>query len=232
MIRARHMEPSESAARTKFVNPEGFVIRALKYGVIVYAGLAMAFAALAHATVSLSFNQLAVTIDKLLASPPQATVALNLVSTAEQTTGLDYYLTALGSANGHFQVIDRNISTSLYNDLINPDQTSGEIRGVEALPEALLNPTTDLDLGGNATAAQASGTRFVSNYTIRVLPGTPNGSYVIETTSLDGTGWIGTDFMDHPFTNQASLNIIVVPEPACLGLAGMLGLLSLGRRKR
>jgi hypothetical protein len=202
------------------------VIRSLKFVVVVYSGLAMGFGAMAQATVSLSFSQLSVTIDKILTSPPQATVALNLVSTSEQTTGLDYYLTALGSANGHFQLIDRNIGTSAYNDLINVDAD------VEAAPAALLNPTTDLDLGGNAAAAQTSGTKFVSNYTIRVLPGTPNGSYVVETLSLDGTGWIGTDMTtDHPFTNQASLNIIVVPEPAMMGLAGLVGVLGLRRAR-
>jgi hypothetical protein len=186
----------------------------------------LGFGAVAQATVSLSFSQLSVNIDKVLQNPPQATVTLNLVSTAEQTTGIDYYLTALGNANGHFVLIDRNIGASLYNDLINTDTD------VEAQPASLLDPTTDLDLGGNSAAPVTSGTRPVASYTLRVLPGTPNGSYVVETFSQPNTGWVDQNGGEFQFTNQASLNIIVVPEPASVGLLGLVGLVGLWRGRR
>src|SRR2546421_299742 len=82
----------------------------------------------ALATVSLNFNG----VSSVIANPGDTfTLRVNLVSTSEQTTGLDYYLRVLSGSN-FFSIQDRDISTSPYSD---PNQSDAT---VEAMPDSVL----------------------------------------------------------------------------------------------
>src|SRR5688572_6354172 len=134
-------------------------------------------------------------------------VRLNLQTSlaSETVTGIDYYLHVVGVGSGMFRIIDRDISTSPWNDTLTTDLV------VEAEPDSVLNPRNVWDLGAVAAAAPSSpSTQLVAFYRIGVNPSTPNGSYVIETTTEPGTGWSnGVD--DFPFNFPGSYNVMVIP---------------------
>jgi len=170
-------------------------------------------------------------------------VRLNLVSvnsanpTSEQTTGLDYYLQALGTGNGFFSIDDRDISTSPYSDMLN-DDTVVEKNGTMSV----LNPRNAWDLGGNVANPNApvngNVTTLVAFYQILVKATTPNGQYVIETISDPGTGWVGGPsdtpqaFGEHEFNFPGSYTVNVIPEPAMAGVLGLGMLAGAVRRRR
>ncbi len=204
----------------------------------------------ARATVTMIFDDGDLLPGNSLPTAPGATfqVSVYLNSTQEETTGVNYYLSALGAGSTHFQITGRDIGTSpnqtLYSDLTNPDNTT--TTGVLRPTHALLNPQNDDDLGGGLQTAQintppGSGKWFVAKYTIQVLPGTPIGNYSIYTASDAGKGWVGSNndpsgpFNDHPFANQGGIayTVTVTPEPAALGVLAMSALaLRRTRRKR
>jgi hypothetical protein len=82
---------------------------------------------------------------------------LNLISTAEQTTGLDYFLrdNTFVSGTPRFRISDRNITGSTYSDPFFADAA------VEAQPSSLLNPSNDNDLG--ATLGQPEQPEWCGN---------------------------------------------------------------------
>jgi len=191
-------------------------------------------AASALATVTLALtDQDATPLSTTVAKGSNFTVRLNLTSTSEQTTGLDYFLAALGSGSGHFYIVDRDISTSPYADPSFVDSV------VEAQPDSVLNPRNAWDLGAtlnNVNSALNSGTYLVANYTIHVNADTPNATYTIEAQNDPNIGWIGNsadNFNDHPFSPPpADFAVTVTPEPtfAVFGIPTMAFLLS-PRRK-
>jgi hypothetical protein len=215
---------------------EGQIVRKYQQFLLFAAGL-LAFSTSAWATVSLQL------IDAVTSGPTnQATVVkgtsfqvrLNLIttSTTEQTTGLDYYLRALGTGSGLFMITDRSISTSPYSDVIWDDAT------VETQPQSVLNPQNAWDLGATVSNPNApvSGntTQLVALYTLLVNASAPSDSYVIETISDAGTGWVGNaadNFNDHEFNFHGSYNVLVIPEPAMLGAMG-LGMIVCAVRRR
>jgi hypothetical protein len=189
-------------------------------------------AASALATVSLNFNGVS---SVSVVKGNTFSLRVNLVATSEQTTGLDYYLRAL-SLDNKFIITDRNISTSPYNEVNQSDAA------VETLPDSILSLKGDgiirneWDLGATVTdvfVPQSAGTKLVSLYTILVDPTTANGSYTLETYSQPGTGWVGTSpsFTESPFNTHASMQVIVTPEPAAIGVLG-LAAVGLVRRRR
>jgi len=171
----------------------------------------------------------------------QVSVFLN--STQEETTGLNYFLSALGAGSSHFQITARDTTGTLYSDLTNPDNST--TTGVLRPTHAILNPQNDDDLGGGLQTAQINnppgvGKFLVAKYTIQVLPGTNGGNYSILTASDAGKGWVGSNndpsgipFSDHSFTNQGgtAYTVTVTPEPAALSLLSMAAL-ALGARRR
>src|SRR5438477_545540 len=86
-------------------------------------------------------------------------------------------------------------------------------------------------VAGCLSASSALAT--VSLYTIKIDPSTPRTTYILETYSQPGTGWVGTSpsFTESPFSTQASMQL-KVPEPTGVGLAGLIGLLAGARRRR
>jgi hypothetical protein len=170
-------------------------------------------------------------------------VSVYLNSTGEETTGLNYFLSAPGAGSSHFQITARDTTGTLYSDLTNPDNST--TTGVLRPSHALLNPQNDDDLGGGLQTAQinnppGTGKFLAAKYTIQVLPGTGPGTYSILTASDAGKGWVGSNndpsgipFSDHPFTNQGgtSYTVTVTPEPGTLALLAM-GVVGFGARRR
>lgn len=182
--------------------------------------------ATAWATVSLNISDNDATPTATTLSPGgQFTFTVRLVSTAETTAGIDYYLNSSNS-NPYFSILDRNTAGSAYAD---PLFFSDAV--VEASPSNLLNPRNDNDLGGSATTTNGVGTFLVANYTIAVAAGTPAGAYTITTTSNPNEGWIDPSFVDHPFNQHGSFTANVLPEPANLAVLG-LALVGVIRRRR
>jgi hypothetical protein len=171
----------------------------------------------------------------------QVSVFLN--STQEETTGVNYYLTAPGAASTHFQITARDTTGTLYSDLTNPDNST--TTGVLRPTHAILNPQNDDDLGGGLQIAQINtppgvGKWLIAKYTIQVLPGTNAGNYSILTASDANKGWVGSNndpsgipFSDHPFTNQGgtAYTVTVTPEPGTLALLAV-GAIAAGARRR
>jgi hypothetical protein len=193
------------------------------------AGVVLGLSAAVQGGVNLQFTAVSVTVN------PSVTrdfdVTLNMTGNGEQVLGLDYYFKALGLADGHFQIKDRRIGLSSFNDPINEDP----IVESSSNGDNLLNPQNEWDLGAVAASAVTSSTtaRLVAAYTLSVLPGTPNGSYVIESIGPSGSsGWFAPDFQDQGFTNNASINVLVVPEPAAVGVIGLVGLIGIQRKSR
>lgn len=203
-------------------------MRKVKVALLSVAVLALGTAA--QAAVSLQFSAAQVTVDKL--ANPNFDVTVNVVGNSDQVLGLGYYLDALGLASGHFQILDRRIGTSLFNDPTYDDPT------VENPSDAVLAPENNFDLGAStATPVTVSTARLVASYTLKVIntPSnpTPNDTYVIETRGPSPTsGWYGPDFQDQPFVSNASIQVNVVPEPVGLGLAGLMGLGIMTRRRK
>ena len=200
---------------------------------LAFVGLATLPSTGAFAAVSLNFTDNDATPTAAsVSSGSSFTVTLNLTSTAEQTTGLDYFLrdNTFVSGTPRFRITDRNIGASTYSDPFNGDAA------VEAQPASLLNPSTDLDLGAtlaNPSSPNGAGTFLVANYTFAVDPTTPLGTYTISTFSQPGTGYQAGPplFTDMPFNQHATFNVTVVPEPSAVALLG-LGAIGLLRRRR
>jgi hypothetical protein len=210
------------------------------------AGLVLAAApSVSRAAVTLIFDDGDALPGNSLPIAPGGTfqVSVFLNSTQEETTGLNYFLSAPGAGSNHFQITARDTTGTLYSDLTNPDNST--TTGVLTPARARLDPQNNDDLGGGLQTAQINnppgvGRFLVAKYTIQVLPGTNLGNYSILTTSDAGKGWVGSNndpsgipFSDHPFTNQGgtAYTVTVTPEPAALGLLSM-AVLVLGARRR
>jgi hypothetical protein len=158
--------------------------------------------------------------------------ALNLVSTAEQTTGLAYFLETNAAGSGLFAIVDRNLAGSTYSDPAAVDAV------VEAPASALLDPRNNNNLGAslaNVNAANGAGTFLVANYTISVSATAPLGTYTIQTFSATGAGYAGpasSGFANGDFAAPGTYAITVVPEPGtAAGFIGV-GLAGLAARRR
>ncbi len=158
------------------------------------------------------------------------TLTLNLVSTAEQTIGLDYFLEVSASTpggSGFFTLTNRSLAGSTYNDPYFDNAT------VTMTPGSILNPRNDSDLGAlvsDFNNPNGAGTFFVANLTLSLSASLPPGTYRINTFSVPGTGYVTPSFTESDFNSQASFDILVVPEPAAWQwLAGALGVGALGR---
>jgi len=171
-------------------------------------------AAPAWATVSLTLSDTSGAPNSQVVGAGQTfSFTVNLVSTSEQTDGVDYYLTT-PNGSGFFSITGRNTAGGMYNDPLYFSDTV-----VTSSPSNILNPRNDNDLGGLATTTQGAGTKLVANLTLLVDPATPNGIYTINTTSNPGEGWLDPSSVDHPFTSHGAFTVSV-PEPTTgLGLA-------------
>ena len=195
--------------------------------VLIALAAAIGPAATSLATVSLTISDTVAPTGSVTVAPGGTfTFTVRLVSTAEQTTGLDYYLTA--STPDIFTITDRNTAGGAYSDTLFFDDAT-----VEATPSSILNPRNDHDLGGLSPVTRNAGTHTVATYTIAVSPTAPFDSYTIQTTSNPGEGYIYPTPTpgEAPFNSHGTFTV-VIPEPSTLAMAA-IGLASLaGRRRR
>ena len=184
-------------------------------------------AAPALATVSLTISQNDATPGSAVAGAGQTfSFTVNLVSTAEQTTGLDYYLTTPDGA-GLFSIVDRNTAGSTFVDPLFFNDTI-----VEASPSNILNPRNGNDLGALATATTNASTHLVANFTMLVSAAAPNGIYTIQTTTAQPTeGWIDPSSGEHAFNSHGTFSVSV-PEPGAGAAAALVALAAVIRRRR
>jgi hypothetical protein len=199
-------------------------------GVVVALSATLVFAvaaAPALATVSLTISDNDATPASAVVGPGQTfKFTVNLVSTAEQTAGLDYYLTT-PNGSGLISIVDRNTTGSTYVDPLFADDAT-----VESPPSNILDPRNDHDLGALATGTNGAGTFLVAEFTMMVSASAPNGLYTIQTTTAQPSeGWIDPDSGEHPFTSHG-LFTISVPEPASAAVAGILAAGAVIRRRR
>jgi hypothetical protein len=167
------------------------------------------------------------------------TVALNLVSTAENTTGVDYFFkdADFNSTTGvvHMVITGRDATTSTYV----PFRSNGDAL---ATSSASLNAINAIDLGGglnDVSTPNGTGSFLLANFTIAVPLNVTSGTYHLVTSDNPSVG--GQDvyqqdqahgFAGHAFDSEASFTVNVIPEPAAAGVfvIGAMGLL--GRRRR
>jgi hypothetical protein len=147
-----------------------------------------------------------------------ATFQLTLnISSSQATTGLDYYLTTPDGFVGgtpYFTMSLRELTTTSPPNSTPYSDTYFTNTEILTSPKNILNPQTDMDLGGtlnNVNNANVPGTYFVARYTFQVNAATPFGTYAIQTTSNPGTGWIGAspDFNESPFDHHANYLITI-----------------------
>ena len=191
----------------------------------------------AQAAVSLEFNNSSnnqvggalSTID--VASGGTIVLSLQLVSTSEGTTSLDYWLSQFSGPGGTgpfvFSIMTRDLAGSFFPDPSASDATvssaadtrsntlaSGAADGV---PDNRLGPRSGFDLGSSkqtTTSNNGPGTLQVATFTLQILPNATPGVYQLRSFDYAGFGWSNVTSVDQPFANQAAININVIPEPA------------------
>ncbi|WP_043581986.1 hypothetical protein [Geminisphaera colitermitum] len=113
------------------------------------------------------------------------------------------------NASGKFSLIGRDITGSPFTFL-----------GTPVLPpSSLLNPVNSSPLGAaleDYSAAIGNGMWLIGRYSF-LADASAVGSYVLQTYSQPGDGWVSNNFTAHELGQHASVTITVagaVPEPA------------------
>jgi MYXO-CTERM domain-containing protein len=226
----------------------GLLTRASTAAMLSLAGITLATAP-AQAAVNLSLTGSGGATSVTVPHGGSFSVTLNLTSTAESLTGVDYYFSISSGASGLVRLTGRDLTGSPISDpnLVNTGDNASS-PGVLDANFSLLNPTNSLDLGatltnvGVALPANTGGnpaSYLLGTYTFSVDPNTPAGSYTLSTTSLPGSGVVtqAPNFTEQSFSQQGSFIIVVsplvgtgVPEPT--GAMALLGLGGLFLRRR
>jgi hypothetical protein len=154
-------------------------------------------------------------------------------NTADQVTGVDYWLQA--STNGIFAIASRNTGASTGTAF--PFTLASDSDVVNVYGPA-LNPTNGGNLGGE-TADQNqpvfNNTFEVADYVISVSAAALPGTYTITTFDQPGYGYagIGPAFNESNFSSEGTFSVTVqTPEPAALTMLALAGLLTLTQRRR
>lgn len=173
----------------------------------------------AQAAVTLDLSDTAGNTNSVTITPGASfLVTLSFTSTAESTSGIQYFLEALGAASGQFKIIARDVAISAFSDLITGDDIA------LAAPNALLDTTNDNNLGGlTASGSNGMGTFTIATFTIQSDATISSGNYMIGTNSalfLD-------ENVNEISASQSTYQISVIPEPSSclllgLGLAGVV----------
>ena len=131
-------------------------------------------------------------------SPGQAfTVDATLGSTVERVVGVDLFL------SGPVRVLSRDVSNSLYSDVLATDPTAANV-----------------DLGGllvDVGKPPSPGFYPLARLTLAVMDDAKPGVYAIGINGGSGYGWSDAAFADHPFDAGGSFNLTIIPEPSAFG---------------
>jgi hypothetical protein len=158
------------------------------------------------------------------------TVNVTMTSTLEQTTGLTYFLQDTSFFGiPHFQIIGRDITGSPFSDLTTDNGT------VLAAASAVLDPSNNHDLGAglpNVNSPLGIGTFHVATLTILVLPGTPNGTYMIDLTPNSIAAGPPPNFEEIQVQRfKYTVTTPSIPEPASASLLLVSGALAAARTR-
>lgn len=230
-----------------------------KYAIILLCAALMLPLSWASGAVSLQFNN---SLNNQVGGSPATlsgapggtvTVSLQLVSTAEGTTALDYWLSQFsGPTAGAFSIINRDYTGSIYPD---PSASNAQVTsstdtfsnstggpGSDSVPDNVINPQNGFDLGSSksdTTVNQGPGTWQVATFTLQISNTAALGTYQLRSFDYSGFGWSSTTVQDQSFSAQAAINVDVtaVPEPATwslmmLGGFGTFGLTLLRARRK
>lgn len=124
-------------------------------------------------------------------------VDATLGSTVERVTAIDYFI------SGPVKVISRDVSNSLYSDVLATDPT---LTGVDL--GALL-----VDVG----KPPLPGFYPLARLTLAVNDDAKPGVYPVSIRGGNNYGWSDATFADHPFDAGGSFNLTIVPEPSAFG---------------
>ena len=194
-----------------------------------------AVAASSQAAVTLSFSNVGLTTAVATVPPGGVfTFSVNLVETAagDKATGADYQVQA--STSNVVEFLKRDSSVGQFPS---PNGYSDAYLNSSSYSPHVLSPLNGTDLGTSLDDPSASvsgpGTSDLSDYSFKVLPGTPLGTYTLSFADADYTGAPPT-FNTVPLTPTATFTFNVgtsVPEPAAACLA-TLAAASLAFRRR
>ena len=175
-------------------------------------------------------------------------VTLNVSSTAEQLTGVDYYFSINGAAAGKVRLAGRDITGSPFSDTLKLDTgDNNQNPGILDSNYSLLSPLNGLDLGAavaNVNSALAANTGgnpaayLLAKYTFTLEASIPAGNYSLSTFAYAGSGVVtqAPSFNEQSFSQQAAFSVIVTPVVGAPEPTGMMALLGLGglvlRRRR
>lgn len=225
-----------------------------KYAIILLLAALVLPLSWASGAVSLEFNN---SINNQVGGVPATltgapggtvTISLQLVSTAEGTTALDYWLSQFsGPTAGAFSIVSRDYTSSIYPD---PSASNAQVMsstdtfsnstgapGADSVPDNVIKPQNGFDLGSSksdTTVNQPAGTWQVATFTLGISNAAALGTYQIRSFDYNGFGWSNTTVQDQPFSTQAAINVNVaaVPEPATWSLMTLGGLLTLLRARK
>jgi hypothetical protein len=185
----------------------------------------------AHAAVSLILTDNDATPQAITVNPGQSfTVTLNVTSTSEKLTGVDYYFQLSGAAAGKMSITQRDESASQFNDPL-------------LLDSSITGPINkQFDLGAtinNVSNALSAGTYLLAQYTISVDAGLAPGTYTLSTWDQPGSGVVreAPTFNEQAFDQQALFTVnvaplVATPEPGAAGMLVLGGSLLVLRRRR
>lgn len=132
-------------------------------------------------------------------SPGQSFVVdATIGSTNERITAIDYYLD-----DAPVRVLSRNVSNSLYSDVLATDPTAANV-----------------DLGGllvDVGKPPQPGFYSLARLTLAVNADAKPGVYPVSIRGGSGYGWSDATFADHPFDAGGSFNLTIIPEPPTFG---------------
>lgn len=219
-----------------------------KFGVVslIVAALALS-ASWAGASVNLQFNNnpnniVGGSTQTIQAAPGASIViSLQLVSTTETTTSLDYWLTQFsGPGPGVFSITGRDFAGGDFPIPVwdNPvvitagDRFSNSAiaaAGPDGVPDNLLGPQNGPDLAALCGATfNLAGTHQVATFTLTISLGALPGLYEIQTFDYPLFGWVDENFVDHVFDAHAAIRVQVVPELTTWLLLGLGIIVALG----
>jgi len=207
------------------------LIRRVVFGTAAVAAL-LAVPTQAKAGVSLLLTDNDSSPTAVTVNPGQSfTVTLNVTSTAEKLTGVDYYFKVSGAGAGKLNLTQRDTTGTSFADTLKLDsEVTGSITG-------------QVDLGAtltNVSNALGAGTYLLAKYTISVDANLAPGTYTLSTIDPVGSGVVreAPTFNEQGFDSHALFTVNVasvgstLPEPAGATVLMALGGLALRRRRR